>query len=132
MKQSIYEKLQVLVERHEEVGHMLGDPEVISDQNKFRDLSQEYAQLEEVVNTFNGYQTAEETQTASEEMLKDEYRERLMEVLRQKIEGEQVVLPESRQPAKVVDLMEARTTVLVRMTSKQLTLQSTTTGGSIT
>ena len=71
MKQSIYEKLQVLVERHEEVGHMLGDPDVISDQNRFRDLSQEYSQLEEVVNTFNGYQTAEETKSAAEEMLKD-------------------------------------------------------------
>ncbi|MBT8448913.1 MAG: peptide chain release factor 1 [Gammaproteobacteria bacterium] len=86
MKQSIYEKLQVLVERHEEVGHMLGDPDVISDQNRFRDLSQEYSQLEEVVNTFNGYQEVEETQASAEEMLKDsdpDIREMAQEELKQ-------------------------------------------------
>ena len=86
MKQSIYEKLQVLVERHEEIGHMLGDPDVISDQNRFRDLSQEYSQLEEVVNTFNGYQVVEETLASAEEMLKDsdpEIREMAQEELKQ-------------------------------------------------
>jgi len=71
MKQSIYTKLETLVERHEEIGFMLGDPDVIGDQNKFRQLSQEYAQLEEVVNTFNIYQQAEEDLQSAEEMLKD-------------------------------------------------------------
>ena len=72
MKESIYQKLQLLVERHEEVGHMLGDPDVIGDQNKFRELSQEYSSLEEVVQTFADFQGAEENLKASEEMLKDE------------------------------------------------------------
>lgn len=60
MKQSIFEKLTILEERHEEVGHLLGDPEVLSDQNRFRDLSQEYAKLEEVVKTFGQYREAQE------------------------------------------------------------------------
>jgi len=71
MKQSIYSKLQALVERHEEIGFMLGDPDVLSDQNRFRQLSQEYAQLEEVVETFNRYQQSEEAFKSAEEMLKD-------------------------------------------------------------
>jgi peptide chain release factor 1 len=72
MKDSIYQKLQSLVERHEEVGVLLGDPDVIGDQNKFRDLSKEYSQLEEVVNSFNRYKSAEEDFAGAEEMLKDE------------------------------------------------------------
>lgn len=43
----------------------------------------------------------------SEDMLVDRYRERLMEVIRQKVQGEQVVLSQKRKPAKVIDLMEA-------------------------
>jgi len=71
MKETIYSKLQALVERHEEVGYMLGDPDVIGEQNRFRELSQEYAQLEEIVNTFNEYQQAEEDFQSAEEMTKD-------------------------------------------------------------
>ena len=36
MKASIRVKLETLVERYEEVQHLLGDPGVIGDQNKFR------------------------------------------------------------------------------------------------
>lgn len=47
------------------------------------------------------------TEEFSEDMLTDEYRERLMEIIRGKIEGEKVVLAEAPQPAKVIDLMDA-------------------------
>ncbi|NVK10876.1 MAG: peptide chain release factor 1 [Gammaproteobacteria bacterium] len=52
MKSSIEDKLHQLVDRHEEVGALLSDPDVISDQNRFRELSQEYAEIEPVVATF--------------------------------------------------------------------------------
>lgn len=35
MKESVYRKLETLVERYEEVQAMLSSPEVISDQNAF-------------------------------------------------------------------------------------------------
>jgi len=71
MKESIYSKLEALVERHEEIGYMLGDPDVIGEQNRFRELSREYSQLEEVVTTFNQYKQSEEDFQSAEEMLKD-------------------------------------------------------------
>ncbi len=46
-------------------------------------------------------------QDFSEDMLNDEYRIRLLDVIRQKIEGRSIVVAETRKPAKVVDLMEA-------------------------
>ena len=60
MKDSIQEKLSVLVERFEEIGHLLGEPEVISEQNRFRDLSKEYARLEALAKDFGAYQKVEE------------------------------------------------------------------------
>lgn len=72
MKDSIKQKLETLTDRHEEVGHLLGDPDVISDQVKFRDLSKEYSQLEEVVACFNEYKETQEAIESAEEMLKDD------------------------------------------------------------
>lgn len=55
MKDSIKHKLESLVDRHEEIAGLLADPDTMADQNKFRSLSQEYAQLEPVVSSFNAY-----------------------------------------------------------------------------
>lgn len=72
MKKSVYQKLEGLVERFEEVQALLSDPETIADQNKFQALSKEFKQLEEVTGVFNQYKTAEEDLATSEEMLKDD------------------------------------------------------------
>lgn len=71
MKDSILQKLQNLAERHEEVGHLLGEAEVISDQNKFRELSKEYSQLEEITESFKQYNQLVEDKQSAEEMMKD-------------------------------------------------------------
>ncbi|EIV8665625.1 peptide chain release factor 1 [Vibrio parahaemolyticus] len=72
MKASILTKLETLVERHEEVQHLLGDPDVIGDQDKFRALSKEYSQLEEVTKCFQAYQQAQDDLAAAEEMAKED------------------------------------------------------------
>ncbi|KII80512.1 peptide chain release factor 1 [Vibrio renipiscarius] len=72
MKASILTKLETLVERYEEVQHLLGDPGVIGDQNKFRALSKEYSQLEEVTQCFQSYQQAQDDLEAAEEMAKED------------------------------------------------------------
>lgn len=60
MKQSIKSKLETLVERREEVEALLSEPQIISDQDKFRTLSKEYSDLEGLTVTFKQYQNAEE------------------------------------------------------------------------
>lgn len=48
MKNSLRAKLEELIDRHEDLAHSLADPDVIGDHDKFRRMSQEYAQLEPV------------------------------------------------------------------------------------
>jgi peptide chain release factor 1 len=72
MNKSVYQKLEILVERFEEVQALLSDPETLSNQEKFIALSKEFSQLESVTSVFNDYQTAEEDFSLAEEMLKDE------------------------------------------------------------
>ncbi|WP_062063940.1 peptide chain release factor 1 [Cellvibrio sp. OA-2007] len=55
MKASILEKLDRLKERYEEVSAMLSEADIINNQNKFRDLSKEYAELEPVVQGYQNY-----------------------------------------------------------------------------
>ena len=56
---NLLRKLESLAERHEEVGRLLSDPGVIASNNKFRELSQEYSQLDPVVAGLNEYQQAQ-------------------------------------------------------------------------
>ncbi|OKY27507.1 peptide chain release factor 1 [Thalassotalea sp. PP2-459] len=72
MKKSVYEKLEGLVERFEEVQALLSDPQTIADQEKFQALSKEFKQLDEVTEVFNRYKSAQDDFAAAEEMLKDE------------------------------------------------------------
>ncbi len=72
MKSSILSKLEILSARHEEIAGLMSEPEVINNQNQFRSLSMEYAQLEDVVKTFDAYQSAQNDLLAGEEMLKDD------------------------------------------------------------
>jgi len=72
LKDSILLKLENLIERHEEVGVLMSDPDIIGDQNQFRSLSQEYAQLEPVVVSFKSYQSAVDDLDGAKEMMKDD------------------------------------------------------------
>ncbi|MDH3446542.1 MAG: peptide chain release factor 1 [Gammaproteobacteria bacterium] len=72
MKESLLNKLETLCSRHEEIAGLLSDIEVINDQNRFRNLSMEYAQLEDLVKNFTAYQQAQASLASAREMLADE------------------------------------------------------------
>ncbi|AWB67700.1 peptide chain release factor 1 [Saccharobesus litoralis] len=72
MKESILRKLEGLQERYEEVQALLGDPDTISDQEKFKALSKEYSQLEEIVKAYESYLQAQDDLASAEEMLQED------------------------------------------------------------
>lgn len=56
MKPSIEIKLKNVATRYEELKGLLSDPDVTDDINRFRDLSKEYSQLEELAQAYTRYQ----------------------------------------------------------------------------
>jgi peptide chain release factor 1 len=72
MKESLINKLETLCARHEEIAGLLADIEVINDQDRFRNLSMEYAQLEDVVKNFNTYKQVQDALASAQEMLSEE------------------------------------------------------------
>jgi peptide chain release factor 1 len=89
MKESIRHKLESVRDRFEELAGLLADPEVIGDQNQFRDLSKEYSRVEPVVKLFSDYEAIVADIAAAEEMAADKDEE-----LRQMGEEELAVLQE--------------------------------------
>ena len=71
MKSSIVAKLEALYERHEEVQALLGDAATIADQDKFRALSREYAQLSDVARCYTDWRQVQEDIETAQMMLDD-------------------------------------------------------------
>ena len=71
MKASLLTKLETLTDRHEEVSALLGDSETIADQNKFRELSREYSELESVVRCYADYSEVKADLEEARQMLED-------------------------------------------------------------
>jgi peptide chain release factor 1 len=71
MQPSIIRKLEQIEERHSEVSALLSDADTIADQNRYRNLSVEYAQLTPVVDTFRAWSQAQDDVSSAQEMLRD-------------------------------------------------------------
>jgi peptide chain release factor 1 len=71
MNPSIRVKLERIAERFEEITALLADPDIQSDQNRFRNMSQEYAQLEPVVDGYHAYLAIENEISGAQELLQD-------------------------------------------------------------
>ncbi|MEI7950988.1 MAG: peptide chain release factor 1 [Gammaproteobacteria bacterium] len=71
MNPSIVAKLESLLERHEELQHLLSDSETIAVQDKFRAFSKEYSELEPVVQCFRQLQQVLRNLQEAEQMQKD-------------------------------------------------------------
>jgi len=71
MKPSIHTKLESISDRLEEISALLADPDVMNDQNQFRELSKEYAQIDPVVQCFKHYTQNQEDLSEAEALLKD-------------------------------------------------------------
>ena len=68
---ALHRKLETLSERHEELGHLLGAPEVLADAARFRELSREYAQLEPLVAALRAHEQTQRELADAEAMLDD-------------------------------------------------------------
>ena len=71
MKPSIQSRLEQLVDRFEEVSALLSDATVIANQNQFRDLSREFAEIEPIVHCFEAWRQSLADIDEAKELAKD-------------------------------------------------------------
>lgn len=75
LKAGLQKKLERLGERQEEIHALLATPEVIKDQNRFRELSREIAEINPVVSCFKKYRDNLRSLDNAQHMLQDSDRE---------------------------------------------------------
>lgn len=68
----IFDQLENVQIRYEEINSMLSDPEITKDSRKLQDLSKEEGELRETVRVFNKYKQVKEELEETEEMLKED------------------------------------------------------------
>jgi len=71
VRDSVRFKLESVCDRFEEIAGLLSDPDVIADQNQFRDLSKEYSRVEPIVKLFGQFESVDEDIVAAQEMADD-------------------------------------------------------------
>ena len=65
----LFDRLQMLADRYEELGELLSDPDVIADSKRFMELSKEMADLRETVEKYEKYKQVVQQIKDEEEML---------------------------------------------------------------
>jgi peptide chain release factor 1 len=72
LKESLIRKLKILEHRRMELGGLLSDPSVINDQDRYRDLSREYALLDPIITVHHQYEIGTQQLADARDMLMQE------------------------------------------------------------
>ena len=79
----MFDKLDDLILRYEEVMNLLSEPDVANDTNRFRDLMKEQANLAPIVEAYKEYKACKETVEDSLAMLEEESDEDMRDMLKE-------------------------------------------------
>ena len=67
----MFQKLEEVEKRYVELTQKISDPEVISNQNEWRNYMKEHAEIEPIVEKFREYKKTEKEYNEAKEMLQD-------------------------------------------------------------
>ncbi|MCR5430060.1 MAG: peptide chain release factor 1 [Eubacterium sp.] len=81
----MFDKLEAIVERLNEITEQLNDPNVVSDQNKFKKLMKEQSDLQPIVEAYNEYKKCKETIDESLAILEDESDEEIKDLAKEEM-----------------------------------------------
>ncbi|MDC7952028.1 peptide chain release factor 1 [Liquorilactobacillus mali] len=81
----LFDRLQSLEDRYEELGELLSDPDIISDTRKFTSLSKEMADLRETVEKYNQYKEVVQTIKDDEEMLGEKLDDEMASMVKEEL-----------------------------------------------
>lgn len=76
----MFDKLEEVEKRYEELNTLISDPEIIADQNSFKKYMKEQSMLTDVVEKFREYKKVKEAMTDAEELMSDPEMKEIAEV----------------------------------------------------
>ena len=98
----MFDKLEDLVARLEELEGMLSDPDVVTNQERFRNLMKEQAELAPIVEKYKEYKDAKQTIEDSLMMLDEESDEELREMIKEELSDAKTQVEECENALKIL------------------------------
>ena len=98
----MFDKLEDLVHRYEEITNELTEPSVVNDQKRFRALMKEQSDLQPLVDTYTEYKKCRETESDSLAMLEEESEEEMREMLKEELSDAKKRMADLEQKLKIL------------------------------
>ncbi len=98
----MFDKLEDLVMRFEEILNMLNDPAVIADQQRFQKLMKEQGNLQPLVDAYKEYKNCKQTVDDSLAMLDEESDEEMREMLKEELSEAKKRIEELERELKIL------------------------------
>jgi peptide chain release factor 1 len=98
----MFEKLNDVEKRYEQVQQQLQRPDVADDQKNFRSMMKELADLEKVVVVYRKYKGLKETVQQSKEMIQNESDPEMIDMAKEELSGAEKELPDVEQELKIL------------------------------
>ena len=98
----MFERLQAVEERYEQLNELLSDPAVISDPNQLRKYSKEQSDLQETVETYRQYKAVKEDLEVARMMLQESDDQESREMVKQEVHSLEKELEELKQRLKLL------------------------------
>lgn len=99
---TLLEKLEGLVARYEEVGTLITDPAVISDQAKYVRLTKEYKELEDLMSARKEYATLLDNLEEGKDLLVNEQDPEMKEMAREEVAACEAKIPQIEERIKLM------------------------------
>lgn len=99
---NMFDKLEIIEERYEQLNELLSDPDVVSDPNKLREYSKEQSDLQKTVDVYREYKKHNETIEESKEMLNETDEKDMIQMLKEEINESEKIIPGLEQELKVL------------------------------
>jgi peptide chain release factor 1 len=98
----MFEKLQSIKDKYQTLEEQLSDPEVVSDQPRFRKLNKEYSGLKEIVHAYDAWAKAKSQLVEAQQMLKNEHDPGMRDLAYAEVNELQELMPRLEQELKVL------------------------------
>ncbi len=98
----LFDRLQMLADRYEELGELLSDPDVIADSRRFMELSKEMADLRETVEKYEKYKQVVQQIKDDEEMLSSGLDDEMSAMVKEELSDSKNEKQELEQEIKIL------------------------------
>lgn len=96
----MFDQLEIIENRYEQLNELLSDPDIVSDPDKLREYSKEQSDLQKTVEIYREYKKYNETIAESKEMLGETDDKEMLEMLKEEISEAEKELPQLEEKLK--------------------------------